>query len=229
MTKYFFVLAHPEAKSCCASMYNAAVAACIAAGHEVKVSDLYAMNFNPVTSRANFKSVKNPDFFKPQAEEAHASTIENGYSDELETEMQKLEWCDILVFQFPMYWFSMPAILKGWCDRVLASGRIYGGSVGMYGSHKFQKGEVPKRALLSLTTGGPEPGYLPGGFNGDWNGILRPIHRGIFEFCGFTVLAPNLMFGAAQAGDEVRKVKIQEWADRAPKLAEEQPFVVGNY
>ena len=42
--------------------------------------------------------------------------------------MDKLFWCDALILQFPLWWFSLPAMLKGWVDRVFASGgRIYGG------------------------------------------------------------------------------------------------------
>jgi NAD(P)H dehydrogenase (quinone) len=34
--------------------------------------------------------------------------------------MQKIEWCDLMIWQFPLWWFSVPAILKGWFDRVFA-------------------------------------------------------------------------------------------------------------
>ncbi len=49
--------------------------------------------------------------------------------------------------------------------------------------------------MLSLTTGGPAPAYLKGGFNGDIHAILRPIQRGILQFVGFEVLAPQIVYG----------------------------------
>jgi putative NADPH-quinone reductase len=62
-------------------------------GHEVRTSDLYAMQFDPVSSRHNFITVKDPDYFKPQVEERHASE-NHGFAEEIEREIQKIEWCD---------------------------------------------------------------------------------------------------------------------------------------
>lgn len=42
--------------------------------------------------------------------------------DDVATEQKKLKEADIVIFQFPMYWFSMPAILKGWLDRIMLEG-----------------------------------------------------------------------------------------------------------
>jgi NAD(P)H dehydrogenase (quinone) len=55
---------------------------------------------------------------------AHA-TEHDGFAGELLTEMESLEWCDGLIFSFPLWWFGMPAILKGCVDRVFAYGHIY--------------------------------------------------------------------------------------------------------
>lgn len=45
----------------------------------------------------------------------------------MRAELDKLLACDLLVLSFPVFWFSVPAILKGWIDRVLVSGSVYGG------------------------------------------------------------------------------------------------------
>ena len=55
---------------------------------------------------------------KQQVEEEHASAV-GGYVDVLQAEMDKLLWCDVLILQFPLWWMGMPAIMKGWIDRVL--------------------------------------------------------------------------------------------------------------
>ena len=47
-------------------------------------------------------------------------------TDDAKTEIEKLLWADTLILQFPLWWFSMPAILKGWVDRVFAYGFAYG-------------------------------------------------------------------------------------------------------
>jgi hypothetical protein len=94
-----------------------------------------------------------------------------------------------MIWQFPLWWFGLPGILKGWADRVFAMGRTYGGE-------RFYENGVfkGKRALLSLTTGGPEAVYQKGGWNGDIHAMLRPIQRGILRFTGWEVLAPNIVY-----------------------------------
>src|SRR6266481_1407299 len=77
--RVFIVHSHHEPKSFNGAMTREAVAALIAAGHEVKVSDLYAMGFDPVSDRRNFTSVADPAHLKQQAEEAHA-TAHNGFA-----------------------------------------------------------------------------------------------------------------------------------------------------
>ena len=65
----FVVLAHPEPLSFNGSMFRMAVDVLMKAGHEVKASDLYAMQFDPVSGRHNFTTVKDPNYFRPQIEE----------------------------------------------------------------------------------------------------------------------------------------------------------------
>ncbi len=185
----FVVYWHPEPRSFNSAMFQTARQTLAAAGHEVTTSDLQAMRMDPVSSRANFTTVKDPNYLKLQIEEIYASEI-NGFSAEIETEIRKIERCDLVIWQFPLWWFGLPAALKGWVDRVFAMGRTYGGS------RFYESGVFPgKRALLSLTTGGPEDAYRTGGFNGDIAGILRPIHRGILQFVGFDVVAPQIVYG----------------------------------
>jgi NAD(P)H dehydrogenase (quinone) len=115
-----------EPKSFKGALTRAATEALTAAGHEVVVSDLHAMGFNPVSDRRNFTNVHDPDYYRQQAEEADAAAVD-GFAPDLEVEMDKLFWYDALILQFPLWWFGLPAILKGWIDRVIASGgRIYG-------------------------------------------------------------------------------------------------------
>ena len=98
--------------------------------------------------------------------------------------MDKLFWCDALILQFPLWWFGLPAILKGWVDRVFASGgRIYGGGK-WYDRGVF----AGKRAMCSVTIGGPPPIYSSRGLNGPIGTTLFPINHGILYFIGFTVI-----------------------------------------
>jgi NAD(P)H dehydrogenase (quinone) len=192
-------------------------------GHEVRTSDLYALKFDPVSGRHNFRSAKDPDYFKQQIEEMHA-TETYGFADDIENEIEKLEWCELMIWQFPLWWFGLPAILKGWVDRVFAMGRTYGGDR-IYANGVF-KG---KRALLSLTTGGPAPAYLKGAFNGDIHAILRPIQRGMLQFVGFDVLAPQITYGPVRLEQGASTELLAGYAERLKNIAGEKPFDVGIY
>lgn len=214
---------HPEPQSFNAAMLQTACAALAAAGHATQVSDLHAMGFDPVSSRKNFTTVKDPNYLKLQIEEMYA-TETNGFSEDLASEMQKIERCDLMIWQFPLWWFGLPAVLKGWVDRVFAMGRIYGGDR-FYRSGVF----AGKRALLSLTTGGPAEAYCKGGFNGDILGILRPIHRGMLQFVGFDVLAPQIVYGPVHLTGEQRQQALAAYADRLQTIADESPMDVGMY
>lgn len=221
--KILIVYAHPEPKSMNGAMFQEAVETFTAAGHEVQTTDLYAMQFNPVSGRHNFNSTFDPAFFKQQLEEVHATKI-NGFIPGLDTEQQKVEWCDLMIWQFPLWWFSVPAILKGWVDRVFAMGRIYGGG------HIYETGTfVGKKAMLSLTTGGKEADYFKNGFNGDLLSMLKPLHRGILQFTGFSVLHPQVVYGPARISPAERAEALAGWRSRLLDVFGETPIEVGTY
>jgi len=218
------VLAHPERRSFSGAMADAAIETLTALGHAVTVSDLYRMGFDPVSDRRNFAAVKEAGYYKQQVEEDHA-TETHGFAADVEAEIAKLEAADLLIFQFPLWWFGLPAILKGWVDKVCAFNRVYGRGR-FYDKGKFRG----KRALLSLTTGGSgEAAYQPDGFNGDINGILRPIQRGMFQFLGYDVLKPQIVHGPAQASAEQRAAFLAAWRERLRHIVEEEAIAVGRY
>ena len=219
----FVLLAHPEPQSFNGAMFRTAMQTLREAGHAVETSDLYAMGFDPVSDRRNFTSAKDPDYFKQQIEELHA-TEAGSFAPEVEAEMRKVEGCELMIWQFPLWWFSVPGILKGWVDRVFAMGRFYGGGR-VYATGPLRG----RRALLSLTTGGPEPAYRKGGFNGDLDAILRPIQRGMLEFVGFEVLRPQVVWAPVRMSAEQRVAELSAWSERLRQIEREAPIEVGAY
>jgi NAD(P)H dehydrogenase (quinone) len=185
----FIVHAHHEPTSFNAAMTRTARDALTGQGHRVIISDLHAMGFDPVSDRRNFTTTANPERLKQQDEEALASRI-GGYAPELQAEMEKLAWCDLLIFQFPLWWLGPPAILKGWIDRVFTVGRSYGG--GRWFDTGMHRG---KSALCSLTVGGHKTMYEPGGHYAPVEQILYPLHHGLLGFTGFSVLEPFVVYG----------------------------------
>jgi NAD(P)H dehydrogenase (quinone) len=202
------VYAHPEPGSFNGAMLTVAVETLEAAGHQVVVSDLYAMGFQAATTRADFTTTAEAEFFNYQVEERHA-VEHDGFAPDIKAEMAKLEAADLLIFQFPIYWFSVPAILKGWVDRVFAMGWAYGG--GRYFDQGAFRG---KRAMVAMTTGGPAEVFMPDGRFGAMEVVLWPIQHGIFRFCGFDVVEPFVAYAAARVDDEARAAMLEAWRRR---------------
>ncbi|CAI0811595.1 NAD(P)H-dependent oxidoreductase [Serratia quinivorans] len=203
------VYAHPEPQSLNGSLKDFSVQRLEAAGHQVQISDLYAMQWK-ATLDANDSTV--PPLgsrFDPSLYSQHA--FANGLqSQDIELEQEKLRWADTVILQFPLWWFSMPAILKGWVERVYAYGFAYG--VGEHSdSHwgdRYGEGNLAgKRAMLIVTTGGWESHYAARGINGPIDDILFPIQHGILHYPGFEVLPPFVIYRTGRM-DETRFAEI---------------------
>ena len=198
------VYAHPEPRSLNGSLKDFSIKRLEDAGHTVQVSDLYAMNWKASLDQDD--SIDRPagTRFDPSHESRLA--FENGrQSQDIVQEQNKLRWADALILQFPLWWFSMPAILKGWVERVYAYGFAYG--VGEHSnSHwgdRYGEGSMTgKRAMLIVTTGGWESHYGPRGINGPIDDVLFPIQHGILYYPGFDVLPPFVVYRTSRMDDE---------------------------
>ncbi|XP_069406343.1 NAD(P)H dehydrogenase [quinone] 1 isoform X2 [Ovis canadensis] len=174
--KALIVLAHSERTSFNYAMKEAAIEALKRKGWEVTVSDLYAMNFNPVISRKDITGkLKDPGNFQYPAETVLAYK-EGRLSPDIVAEQKKLEAADLVIFQFPLQWFGVPAILKGWFERVLVGEFAYQYAA-MYDKGPFRN----KKAVLSITTGGSGSMYSLHGIHGDMNIILWPIQDNLLR------------------------------------------------
>jgi NAD(P)H dehydrogenase (quinone) len=212
MSKFFFVTAHPEPKSFNHALVKEASSFLRQQGHSVEQSDLYAMNWQPVADRRDFTTVCDAEYYTQQREELYASE-HDGFVLEIEAEMEKLLGCDVLVLQFPLWWFGMPAILKGWVDRVFTMGRIYGPGM-WYETGKFRG----KKAMVSVTTGSPSHLFGEGGLHTPMETLLQPIHHGIFRFNGFEVAEPFVAWQTAQISDEERKKYLQQFREKVSAI-----------
>ncbi|MCC6552716.1 MAG: NAD(P)H-dependent oxidoreductase [Polyangiaceae bacterium] len=216
--RVLIVHAHPEPLSFNGAMTRRAVETLEAEGHAVTVSDLYAMGFEPVVTRADFLERKREDYFHVQTEQRHAHEG-GGFAPDLAAEMEKLAAADALIFQFPLWWFGLPAILKGWVDRVLAVGFAYGGGRG-YSNGAFRG----KRAMCAVTTGGGPAMFSPEGLAGDVMQLLYPVHHGMFYFVGMDALPPFIAYGAARVTPEQRAAYLDAYADRLRALFTAEPI-----
>jgi NAD(P)H dehydrogenase (quinone) len=211
--RLLIVHAHPEPASFSGALVEAGARALLERGHDVRISDLYAARFDPVSDRRNFTAVADGARFRQQTEEAHASAT-GGYAPELQAEMDKLAWCDSLVLQFPLWWLGMPAIMKGWVDRVFAVGRAYGG--GRYFSRGVFAG---KRAMCAITIGGSADAYSDEGAYGPLPAILHPIHHGILGFTGFAVAEPFVVHAPTRMEERERVAMLSRFATHLADFA----------
>lgn len=176
------VHAHPEPQSLCAALCCVATEHLRAQGHQVRVSDLHVARFNPVASGADFTQRQNPDYLDHVLEQRHA--CETGtLAVDIQSELAKLLWCDLLILNFPISWCAAPAMLKGWLDRVLVSGLVHG-----LGPHQDRGGLSPKRVMLSITVEGQAQLFGPDGVHGSLVDMLMPLTRGTLAHIGMSVL-----------------------------------------
>jgi NAD(P)H dehydrogenase (quinone) len=208
LTNFLFVLAHPEPTSFTASLAKHAIAALQEVGHSIELTDLYATNFDPVSDRRNFITTADAKRYDQQVEEKMASS-RRGFAADLQSQMDRLASCDVLVLQFPIWWLGMPAILKGWIDRVFAIGVTYGG--GRWFDRGMMRG---KRAMLAVTIGGSAEAYSSEGIYGSAADVLRPINHGILAFCGFDVIEPFIAYAPARKTQQQRQEMLKAYADR---------------
>jgi NAD(P)H dehydrogenase (quinone) len=220
------VYAHPEASSLNGSLKSFAVRHLEAAGHQVQVSDLYAMKWKAVLDGDDRTDRQADARFDPSMDSKLA--FERGtQSKDIVLEQKKLHWADTVILQFPLWWFSMPAILKGWVERVYAYGFAYGvgeHSDARWGDRYGEGNMAGKRAMLLVTAGGWESHYSARGINGPIEDLLFPIHHGILYYPGFDVLPPFVVYRTGRIDEATFSTLCNKLGQRLDQLATLAPL-----
>jgi len=210
------VFAHPEPQSFGRALFDRSVLALRDAGHHVEVSDLYAMKFNPVASADDFTDRRFPNQLQYDREQKLASQ-QHTFVDDIQVEIDKVLACDLLILQFPLWWFSVPAIMKGWIDRVFVNGIMYGA-----GNRRFENGGLKgKRAMLAFTTGCFPEMMEPDGLLGDRDVILWHLQYGTFGYSGLQVLPPFIGWSIQYTDEAKRREYLDQYADRLRHIEHE--------
>lgn len=132
-------------------------------GNQVKVRDLYELNFNPVLEIDEIRYIK-------QSKVCPDVAVEQGY----------IEWADDITVIYPLWWNAFPAILKGYIDRVFTNGfafRI---------TPEGPEGMLKNKKVRLITSAGMSEESLKE--SGVFEGLKITQARGVFEFCGMEVL-----------------------------------------
>lgn len=177
------VLCHPERKSFNGALADLSKTTLEQRGYCVETADLYGEGFDPREGPAHYLQRENADTFSALGEQRHA--FSNGVlPDDIKRHIARLQRADLVVLQFPVWWHSHPAILKGWFDRVFVSGGLYTSSM------RYDRGIFKgKKAICSVTIGAPDMALGPGCRGGEIDQILWSTHYSL-HYLGFDVLPP---------------------------------------
>ena len=213
------VYAHPEPKSFNGAMKDLAAKTLRGAGHTVEISDLYAMSFNPVTGEGDFLGERSKTGALSIAREQTHAYETGTLAPDIVAEQEKIRRADLVIFQFPVWWFGMPAIMKGWADRVFARGFAY------LPGRKYDTGMMKgKIAMVAATTGTSADTYAPDGIDGDILTVLWPAHNGLLRYTGFDVLTPFVAYMPGRLDAAGRAAQLEAYRrrlltlDATPKL-----------
>lgn len=186
MKKILLIQGHPRSESLCGSIAREYAAAAEKGGSQIDMLDLPALKFDPIL-REGYKADQplEPDLVKAQ---------------------QLIREADHLVFVFPSWWASMPALLKGFLDRVFLPGFAF----------KYQKkSPLPEKLLKGKTARifitMDAPGWYYRWFNRAPG--LRLLKFGTLEFCGVKPVKYNI-FGPVRGAPEKRLLKFLNEARR---------------
>ncbi len=183
--RVLIVYSHPNPNSFNHALMEHCERGLLTGGHEVRIKDLYAENFDPVLRASDL------------AQLATGSTPEK-----IAREQEALLWAEGLVFIYPLWWFDRPAILKGWFDHVLTNGTAF-----EY-SQTGVKGLLPSRRALVLITAGGDESYFR---QTDAKQLIyRPVTDGTLAFCGIPHIKHRVFYNIPGATAERRAAILQE-------------------
>ncbi|MEH6680914.1 MAG: NAD(P)H-dependent oxidoreductase [Sediminicola sp.] len=180
--RHLIVYAHPHEKSLNHFLKETVLESLQAKNHEIVVRDLYQLNFDPILSLKDMNGQRSGKVTK-----------------DVQLEQDFIRWADHITFVYPIWWTGMPAIMKGYIDRVFSYGFAYSYDQGV------QKGLLAgKRTVIINTHGKSYEEYRDMGMD---RALSLTSDKGIFSYCGFQI-DHHLFFDQA---DRATGVKIKEW------------------
>jgi NAD(P)H dehydrogenase (quinone) len=217
------VYAHQEPGSFTSAMKNSAIETLTRQGHNVVLSDLYGQGFTAIAQKWDFVT-SSGKHFNYMLEQKHATNLDYAFSPDIVAEIEKIQQANLILFIFPIWWFSVPAILKGWFDRVLAMGVTWDG--GRIYENGLLRG---KQAMLIASAGGPPEYYKKEGkHKASVNEVLHPINHGTLAFCGLNVHEPFVALNVLGTTTEGLDQKLEELKYRLENMLASPNWLV-NY
>lgn len=216
--KIHIVYAHPHTASLNAALRDEAVQTLEGLGHTVTVSDLYAMEWKAVADYDDFGPTENERFMFAAGEAWEKGQL----TEDVKAEQAKLLAADLVILQFPLWWYTVPAILKGWIDRVFTNGFGYGTSRDW---PRFGDGVLAgRRAMVVVTAGAAESHLSDRGVNGSIDDLLFPLQHGVLFYTGMEVLPPVVISSAVVMDESDYTDAVKLVRTRMETLAETEPI-----
>ena len=185
--KTLLVLAHPRRNSLTAAVADIFAAGLGKNGHDVEWANLIQEGFDPV-----LREEDEPDWDNPR----------KVYSPEVRHEMERIERNEATVMIFPVYWWSVPGVLKGWIDRVWNNGWAYG-------DVSFPQ----RRAWMIGIAGNSSSGFAKQGYD---KAMSIQLDVGVLDYCGVQERRLELLYGSIEGQSYVDQILID-----AERLASE--------
>jgi glutathione-regulated potassium-efflux system ancillary protein KefF len=144
------------------------------------------------------------------------------YAIDVAAEQAALEAADLIVWQHPLHWYSMPPLMKLWLDEVLAYGWAYGIGADGQPAQRLRG----KDLWLVVSTGGTEAAYHPQGYNRYFFDAFLPPYEQTAALCGMRFLPPLVLHGAHHLSADEQAAHTQTYAQRLgrypdwPEIAE---------
>ncbi|QYJ03477.1 NAD(P)H-dependent oxidoreductase [Nocardioides panacisoli] len=220
-----WVLAHPDADSLNGQLRDAVLPQLRERGHTVVESDLYRMGFDPVLTAADLTGAA-PEPGTPVSTWQATGHHEGRLAPDIRAEQDKLAASELVVLQFPLWWYGMPAILKGWIDRIFVNGFAFGvkdevtGRVRKYGDG----GLVGRRALAVTSAGDRASAFGPRGVSGRPEDVLFPLLHGTFHYTGMAPLAPHVLTSVHHWDDGQFDAEVARLVARVEGARDEEPI-----
>lgn len=160
--KHLIIYAHPSPHSLNGQFKDEVKEYLQKNGNEVIVRDLYGLNFNPVLSL-----------------EDTAGQRKGEVADDVKQEQEFIAWADCITFIHPIWWTGLPAMMKGYIDRVFSYGFAYRYDQGL------QKGLLTGKQVVIINTHGKSHNeYTSIGMD---KALALTSDKGIYSYCGFEI------------------------------------------
>lgn len=179
------IYAHPNPQSFNAALASTVCEELVNGGINVKFKDLYAMDWNPVLTARDFEGYQSGNL-----------------PTDIQTEQSDISWADLIIMVAPVWWVSVPAILKGYIDRVFSNGFAF-----EYTGAGIRGKLTGKKALLITTSGADEKVALQGTMV---ETIRRAAVNSVFGFCGFAEYKYKNFFAVPTASAQERAAMLAE-------------------